>query len=338
MTLLSETLRHKCVFEYERDPSYKRVAKMLGVDWRTVKRWVERQSRSGFLKQKSGQGRKRMVDEGTSRQAADMLLSNKFNGAKHVAQELHKAGRTSRLLHPTTITRHAKKVGDLDGTKIMAKFGKPVKELTSKNKGQRVKFCKANLKRNWANVMITDRKKFFFKYPGVSVKPCTWVRKGEQRKCPQVNNPSHVNMYAGITQYGVTKPHFVTGTTGMTSTFTNQSGKTARNITITEYENVVAKTLLPEGARIFGNQGISQWVLQQDNDPTHKRGSQQALDKYQAQFKSAPQILPNWPPNSPDLSPIENAWGIVQAKLDARGCEWLRMAGFPSCRPPRDRA
>ena len=25
-----------------------------------------------------------------------------------------------------------------------------------------------------------------------------------------------------------------------------------------------------------------------------------------------------WPPNSPDLSPIENVWGIIQARLDKR--------------------
>jgi transposase len=27
-----------------------------------------------------------------------------------------------------------------------------------------------------------------------------------------------------------------------------------------------------------------------------------------------------WPPNSPDLSPIENIWGIVDSKVQARGC------------------
>ena len=32
-------------------------------------------------------------------------------------------------------------------------------------------------------------------------------------------------------------------------------------------------------------------------------------------------ILQNWPPNSPDLSPIENAWAIVQAQVDAAGCQ-----------------
>jgi hypothetical protein len=32
-------------------------------------------------------------------------------------------------------------------------------------------------------------------------------------------------------------------------------------------------------------------------------------------------LLPEWPPNSPDLSPIENLWGYVQAKVDAVGCK-----------------
>jgi hypothetical protein len=27
-----------------------------------------------------------------------------------------------------------------------------------------------------------------------------------------------------------------------------------------------------------------------------------------------------WPPNSPDISPIENIWGIVDGRVQARGC------------------
>jgi transposase len=32
-------------------------------------------------------------------------------------------------------------------------------------------------------------------------------------------------------------------------------------------------------------------------------------------------LLAEWPPNSPDLSPIENLWAIVQRRVDAAGCK-----------------
>jgi hypothetical protein len=32
-------------------------------------------------------------------------------------------------------------------------------------------------------------------------------------------------------------------------------------------------------------------------------------------------LLKNWPPNSPDLSQIENLWGIKQSKFEVKGCK-----------------
>jgi hypothetical protein len=180
-----------------------------------------------------------------------LLLSGNYNGTAAVARELHSKGLTPRILHGTTVARHAKTVARVDGAPIVAKRGKPVKQLTDKNCAQRVKFCKDNKTRNWDNVMVTDRKKFLFRYPGASVKPCSWVRVGDTRECNQVNKPSCVNMYCGITKYGVTKPHFVTGTTGMASKHKNAKGQASRNITISEYREVMASTLIPEGKQTF---------------------------------------------------------------------------------------
>ena len=39
------------------------------------------------------------------------------------------------------------------------------------------------------------------------------------------------------------------------------------------------------------------------------------------QAVAAVMLLPNWPPNSPDLSPIENAWAWMEAEMDSRGCK-----------------
>jgi transposase len=138
-------------------------------------------------------------------------------------------------------------------------------------------------------------------------------------------------VYAGITPYGATKMHKVAGTTNFKSEkhYKNKKGDDAKSITIEAYCDVVKDTFLPEGERLMGH---SHWVLQQDNDPTHKKGSTAALSCYNTATKKRKRpsksvderdvkVLAFWPPHSPDLSPIENCWSLVQRKVDAAGCK-----------------
>jgi len=102
----------------------------------------------------------------------------------------------------------------------------------------------------------------------------------------------------------------------------SERSEPAKNITISEYKHVLKDTLLPEGRRLFASQGLSSSTFQQDNDPTHKRAAASALQEWNATNPTCTvTLLPEWPPNSPDLSPIENLWGYVQAKVDAVGCK-----------------
>jgi hypothetical protein len=80
--------------------------------------------------------------------------------------------------------------------------------------------------------------------------------------------------------------------------------------------------LLPEGRRIFSAQGISSWVLQQDGDKTHL-AAQPQIDAWNISMPGPVELLGDWPGNSPDLSPIENVWGWVDAKVAAQGCKTL---------------
>jgi hypothetical protein len=168
--------------------------------------------------------------------------------------------------------------------------------------------------------MFTDRKKFLFSYPGAKVSAVEWVQRGSSRQAACVNHPQCVNLYAGITRYGVTSAHLVAGTSKQHSTHFNKQGKPSKNITASEYVDVVKSTLLPEGRRIFTTRGISSWVLQQDNDPSHKVASASILD-WNTSHASSVSLLGQWPPNSPDLNPIENVWSYVQAKVDKMGCK-----------------
>ena len=59
--------------------------------------------------------------------------------------------------------------------------------------------------------MFSDRKNFSFRYPGSHVRHMEWVKKGQKRQAYTPNHPMVLNVYAGITKYGVTKVHKVTG-------------------------------------------------------------------------------------------------------------------------------
>lgn len=181
-------------------------------------------------------------------------------------------------------------------------------------------FCKALRNVDLSNVEFTDRKKYHLTYPGVKVGPVAWVMKGQAREAHAVNHPQCVNIYAGITKYGVTKCHIVAGTSKHKSPYSNKQGNQARNITQAEYKQVLNATLLPEGSRIFSTVGIGSWVLQQDNDPAH-RVAAGVVEEWNKKKGSSVRLMPNWPPSSPDLNPIENVWAYVQAKVNALGCK-----------------
>ena len=295
-------------------------ARELGLDRKVVKRWVDRSKthRQPVAIAKSGRPR------GLSPQHAALAikwltLGGMTSGA--VARKLHEEGYTPHQLHRTTVIRHAKRVARERGERLRPQTGKPAVMLTLANKQARLRFAQSNRSRDWSRVMFTDRKKFQLRHPGSSVGPVTWTVGDRRRSALRVTRPATVNVYAGLTVHGVTQCHVVTGTTGNKSSYLNMKGEPARNITSSEYKDVVSKTFIPEGDRLFGGRGVTpNWVLQQDNDPTHKVARAEVVTRNRARLGNV-ELLSNWPPNSPDLNIIENLWSMVDAKLQARACK-----------------
>jgi len=273
MKALSIAQRHEIVFEYSRCKNVTKVAQKLNVSRETVRKWVSRYIQKGHLGSARRSGRKVVLNNDTTHKSLDMLLSGQFSGAQEVANELHKLDLTIGPLpiHRTTVTRHAKALAASFGTPIKAVQTPPKKELSHDTKAKRLQFCKVNRTRTWQNVMFTDRCRFLFWHPRTRVHSCCWLKKGQEYVAPKVNHAMSVNLCAGITPFGVRKPHLVAGTSRMEPVFSNNKGEQARSITAAEYEHVLLSTLLKEGKRLFGSQGITSWVIQQDNDPTHKK-------------------------------------------------------------------
>jgi hypothetical protein len=247
-------------------------------------------------------------------------LKRDGTGREAVARKLHKEGFTARKVHRTTVGRVAKKLARTQGQRLRAQTGKPRVMLTQANKEQRLRFAKANLSRDWTKVMFTDRKKFLLRNPGTPITSVLWTTGDRVRSATCVTNPVAINLYAGLSMHGVTKCHLVTGTRRRKTGYLNKKGKDAKNITSAEYTDVVRLTLLPEGDRLFGGRGaIPNWVLQQDNDPSHNVVHAQVVARNRARMGRV-QLLQNWPPNSPDLSIIENLWAHVDSEVKALGC------------------
>jgi hypothetical protein len=318
--IMDDELKWHIIQVWKEVKDLKKVAHLLGLRKRAVQRWVQRYQETGSVQQLPKPGRPPLLDGAAERAAVDLLLSAEHGTAGKAAHALLEGGLVSKLVHKTTVIRHAAAAAKQQGEPIRAVRGLPARQLSSGNKDTRLVFARTNKKRNWKHVMFSDRKKFQFSYPGASVKAMKWVRKGKQYTAPRVNHALVVNLYAGITPYGVTECHLVAGTSKLKSTFNNTKGGVAKSITKSEYEHVLEHTFLPEGNRIFSLRGVSPWYLQQDNDPAHKKAAISVVSRYNKQHGTHIRLLEGWPPNSPDLSPIENVWGIVQAKVNARAC------------------
>jgi transposase len=320
MKATPEPTRLAIISAFEKHGTYQGTAAALGIHRHTVKKWIQRVRNSGSVAVAKKTGRKRALSASASEKAHQLLLSNQYAGSDHVARVLHSQGVTATKVHGTTVIRAAREVAKGRGTTIRALRGRPCKQLSPATMQKRLAFAQANKKRDWARVLFTDRKKFLFCYPGVKVMPVTWVEKGGEREAAGPNHPMALNVYCGVSRYGVTSFHIVAGTSNHQCQYYNQKGQPAKNITKQEYRDVLMKTLLPAGQRLLGGKGMMIWVLQQDNDPTHSVAST-TVAEYNKAYNSSIKLLDSWPPNSPDLNIIENLWSYVEGKVRARGCK-----------------
>lgn len=298
------------------------IAKEFKCSTGTVRKWCNAPAGPNAVERKPRDVQKVVIGEDAGKRALALLKAGGEGGGKHVAQQLYAEGRVVRVPARSTVVAAAKAAAVEVGDPIRYYRGRPKKGLLPANKLQRLDFCRANLRRDWSNVMFTDRCKFAFRFPGSKVYAGRWGHKSQEDEqgVYAPNNPSVYNVYGGITLHGSTTMYPVTGTLRLKTSYENTKGQKSRNITKAEYKDVVNRGLLPGGAGLFTSGGEPKWVLQQDGDPTHG-AAHPVVAKHNASGRLPVQVLPGWPGNSPDLSPIENVWAIVDARVAKLGCK-----------------
>jgi hypothetical protein len=266
-------------------------------------------------------GRPRACNEAVSQKAMDVLVEKTCRTPSQAVQHLCSLGVLAKPVHRTTLVRAAKRQAAASGSILQCVTGAPKQGLKAASKARRVEFAKKMKRRGmvWKRVMFTDRKKFLFKHPGCAAGRRHWVKDKDTPTAYTVSHPQCYNVYAGITYFGVTGLYAVAGTSKHQTVFTTKQGKPARNITAAEYKHILVQHLLPAGREIFSRHGLDMWFFQQDNDPSHKRAGDH-IKGYSRQHSCHTQLLPDWPPNSPDLNLIENVWAWVDGRVQNTVC------------------
>lgn len=171
---------------------------------------------------------------------------------------------------------------------------------------------------------------------------CAWAPDGEPRSIAKTQGSSYqVHAYGGVCKYGMTELTIVSGTTGLADAykydrdnpfFEKDSTDPAKakkvkvftsSVAHEEYRDIVMgggprsyKGLIHQAKAMFEKNGLQgQWYWQQDGagahsikDTTIGKETRRLIDTV------APNVV-DWPPSSPDLSPIENVWQHVEHVL-----------------------
>ena len=219
-----------------------------------------------------------------------------------------------------TITRPAKRAAKRSDTTLSVQRGKPKSKLSAQHKHKCLVFAAQHFDTDWGHVVFTDRKHFSFRCPEEKDKHVVWSRRGQKQQVTKALHPHSVDVYAGLTSWGTTQPRVVAGSSGHKSKHFNKQGQPTRNIIAVEFCDVLTHTLLPCFQWIFGQQGINFWKFQQDNDPSH-RAADRIIHMWRQHNTSTPSMLRGWPPNSPELSPIQNMWVWMEARVDKMCCK-----------------
>lgn len=300
MAKISEIqLRSKAVILAQEGYSCSVIGVKLGRSKGWVAKWVER-SKHGELGDNARSGRPKILT-----QAAIKLIKKAKYRRGFGLRQIEKSLKASGLKGNKDTIRNYMKV-ELKWRNW--KRGKtPL--LTEAHKKKRLLFAREHRHwkfEDWSNVLFSDESPYRVFYVPNSRNDTVWgSQEANVPVASQVKFSPTVLVWGGMTASGLTRLHFVPQHTSINAEY--------------YVNNILEKELKPvfdrlntsgtiSKRRLFIDNAVS--IFQQDGARAHTSAVSRAwLDE------NIPNYIENWPPNSPDLSPIENLWSILSTSV-----------------------
>lgn len=249
-----------------------------------VDRWVVRFQIDGTVENKLHVRTKKILTDPMIRRVARRMQGQHYQSVRKTGVELRAAGIK---ISNTSVWNAAKQAG------LQAYVRKRKPLMTPSFKRRRLQFARKYKNRDWSRHMFADEKAFYlFSLPNRK-NDIVWASSGDNiEPVSTVKRAAKINAYAAISLEGKTSIHLF-----------------KENMTAAMYCDILRDTLLPATNRLYGNR---RWTYVHDNDPKH---TARLTQEYVANNVRNMVLVDDWPPNSPDLNPIENLWATLGERI-----------------------
>lgn len=170
--------------------------------------------------------------------------------------------------------------------------------MTKKHKETRFSWCKERLNwsaEKWGTVLFSDESSFqLFSNRVKRVRCRTDEKYNDDCVAAKVQKGgASVMIWGCLSAKGIGELHFVEGT-----------------VDSVKYTNILDNYMLPSKKKLYGRK--KNWLFQQDNARPHTSAHTTTW------FVEHKIPLLSWPPNSPDLNIIENAWNQMKKEVEKK--------------------
>ena len=262
------------------------IERETGIPRRTIGDILKRYRETGSFEPGKSSGRPRKTSSRDDRKIISICQRNRRLTAPMIAKELNFGLEENHKVSVSTVKRRLNERG-LYG-RVAAK--KPF--ITAENQVKRMEWALEHrhwTSREWEKVLWSDESKFEI----FGTKRRVFVRRtAKERYSPECLVPSVKHGGGSVMVWGCSGAL----TTGL---LTRIDGIMKKE----EYLDILKNDMLPSGQAIFGR---TRFVFQQDNDSKH---TAHVCQNYLRSLVRKGKIkVMTWPPQSPDLNPIELLW------------------------------